>query len=364
MNTIADPTVSFDASGLCSHCQRYDALYPKRVLRGDAASRELSALVGRMKAEGRGRDYDCIIGVSGGVDSTYVAYLVKEMGLRPLAIHLDNGWNSELAVKNIERVLKNLGIDLHTRVLDWDEFRSLQVAFIRASTPDGEVPSDHAIFALLWHEAAQRGIRYIVSGMNFATEAMSVPHWAYGHSDWRYIKNVNRRFGARKLDTYPHFSLIQLAWWNVVRRIRTVSILNYLDYRKEDAIRILTDQLGWQYYGGKHHESIYTRFWQGYVLPRKFGIDKRLGHCSDLINSGQMTKEEARHEMARPPYSEELAEQDRTYVIKKLRLSSDEFDELMAQPPRKYTDFPNNAWLVSLLKRLANGLRGLGLYAR
>jgi len=364
MNDLVDPRIQFDGNGVCNHCRRYDALVGARVVRGGEGRRILDGLVGKMKAAGRGRDYDCIIGVSGGVDSTYVAYLVKQLGLRPLAVHFDNGWNSELAVSNIEKVLKRLDIDLHTYVVDWEEFRDLQLAFLRASTPDGEIPTDHGIFALLWREAVAKGVRYIVSGMNFATEAMSVPEWSYGHSDWRYIKAVHRRFGTTPLRTYPHFSLLDLLWINLVRRVRTISILNYVEYDKEAAMRLLRDRLGWVYYGGKHYESIYTRFWQGYVLPRKFGIDKRYGHLSDLINSGQLTREQALDEIRQETYPADLQEQDRRYVIKKLELTDAGFETLMAAPPRSFRDYPNNFARVESLKRMVNALRARGWYSR
>ena len=364
MDTRAHSAIEFDDSGLCHHCRRYDLLVGSRVLRGEEARSALAAHVERIQEAGRGREYDCIIGVSGGVDSTYVAYLVKELGLRALAVHFDNGWNSELAVKNIERVLDILGVELFTYVVDWDEFRDLQIAFLRASTPDGEIPSDHAINALLWGEARRRGIRYMVSGMNFATESISVPEWAYGHSDWRYIKDVHRRFGTVPLKTYPHFSLRELAYMNVVRGIRTVSILNYVDYHKADAMELLQGKLGWQYYGGKHHESIYTRFYQGYILPRKFGVDKRYGHLSDLINAGQITKAQALEEIKQPTYAPELQEQDRTYVCKKLGFSQSEFDAIMRAPVKSFRDYRNSYAAVQLLRNTVNRLRGAGLYPR
>ena len=364
MDTRAHSAIEFDDAGLCHHCRRYDALIASRVLHGEAARTALATWVARLKEAGRGREYDCIIGVSGGVDSTYVAYLVKELGLRALAVHFDNGWNSELAVKNIERVLDTLETDLFTYVVDWDEFRDLQTAFLRASTPDGEIPSDHAINALLWGEAARRGIRYVVSGMNFATESISVPEWSYGHSDWRYIRDVHRRFGTIPLKTYPHFSLRSLAYMNLVRGIRTVSILNYVEYDKAKAMAVLAEKLGWQYYGGKHHESIYTRFYQGYVLPRKFGVDKRYGHLSDLINAGQMTREQALVEIAQPPYSEELQQRDLSYVCKKMGLGDAEFAQIMAAEPKAFRDYRNSYGAVSALKVVVNRLRGAGLYPR
>ena len=364
MSTLADRSIEFDSLGICNHCRRYDELITTRTLSGAAGKTALDQIVERIRRAGRGREYDCIVGVSGGVDSTYVAYLVKQLGLRPLAIHFDNGWDSELAIKNIERVLRVLDIDLHTHVVDWHEFRDLQLAFLRASTPDGEIPTDHGIFATLWTEAAKRGIRYIVSGMNFATEAVSVPDWSYGHQDWRYIRDVHRIFGTVPLTTYPHYSLSGLAWMTVARRIRTVSILNYVDYHREEAMRLLQDQLGWIYYGGKHHESVYTRFWQGYVLPRKFGVDKRYGHLSDLINSGQLTRAQALEEIAKPPYPEEEQQQDLQYVVKKLGLSLAEFEQLMALPAKSFRDYRNSYQRVDTLKRMVNVLRRRGLYAR
>ena len=364
LNSQVDPSITFNSEGVCSHCLRYDLLVADRVLHGPEGERALGSLVAKMTAAGRDRDYDCIIGVSGGVDSTYVAYLVRKLGLRPLAVHFDNGWNSELAVSNIEKVLKRLEIDLYTYVVDWEEFRDLQMAFLKASTPDGEIPTDHGIFALLWKEAARRGVRYIVSGMNFATEAMSMPDWAYGHSDWRYIKAIHRQFGTRPLRTYPHFSLFDLAWINVVRRIRTVSILNYMQYDKNEAMRVLQEELGWVYYGGKHYESVYTRFWQGYVLPRKFGIDKRYAHLSDLINSGQMTRAQALEEIAKEPYPAELQAQDLRYVAKKFELTEQQFAELMALPRRSFREFPNNYAKVARLKRVVNAMRSRGWYSR
>jgi len=364
MDTTADSSITFNATGVCHHCRRYDEMWSTRVIRGEAGKAALDTLVSKIKAAGVGKEYDCIIGVSGGVDSTYVAYLVKKLGLRPLAVHLDNGWNSELAVKNIERVLNTLGIDLFTYVIDWEEFRDLQVAFLKASTPDGEIPSDHAIFSVLWREAASRGIKYIISGMNFTTESIYVPEWAYGHSDWRYIKDVHKKFGGQRIRTYPHFSLLYLLYVNLFHRIRTVSILNYIDYDKNEVMRVLTEVLGWQYYGGKHHESVYTRFYQGYFLPKKFGIDKRFGHLSDLINAGQMTREAALREMQLPPYPETQQAEDLEYVSKKLGLKGGAFNEIMALPCKTFRDYKNSFDLVNSLKSIANRLRGMGLYPK
>lgn len=364
MDTVVDKNIIVDDSGVCNHCHRYDTMFDTRVVRGEAGARVLDGLVKKIKAAGHGRKYDCIIGVSGGVDSTYVAWLVKELGLRPLAVHLDNGWNSELAVKNIELVLRKLDIDLYTHVINWEEFRDLQIAFLKASTPDGEIPSDHAIFALLWRMAVKHNIKYIISGMNFTTESIYVPDWAYGHSDWRYVKDVHRRFGKVKLRSYPHFSLFYLMYVNLIKRVRTVSILNYIDYDKNEAMRLLSEKLGWQYYGGKHHESVYTRFYQGYVLPKKFGIDKRYGHFSDLINAGQISRDAALEEMKKPPYAENDQQSDLIYVSKKLGLGLQAFNELMALPIKSFRDYRNSFDVVNGLKSIANRLRRYGLYPR
>jgi N-acetyl sugar amidotransferase len=364
MNSAVDPAITFDERGICHHCSRYDSLSSSRVLHGEEGKAALQSLVDKIRRAGKGREYDCIIGVSGGVDSTYVAYLVKQYGLRPLAVHFDNGWNSELAVKNIEAVLSRLDIDLYTYVVDWNEFRDLQVAFLKASTPDGEIPTDHAIYALLWKEASRRGIKTIISGMNFTTESISVPDWSYGHSDWRYIKDVHRRYGNVPLNTYPRFSLLYLFYVSAVRGVRTLSILNYVDYHKDNVMKILQEELGWKYYGGKHYESIYTRFYQGYILPRKFGVDKRYGHLSDLINAGQLTREQALEEIARPPYPLEDQQHDLEYATKKLKLTSVEFDAIMASNVKSFRDYRNSYGFVQFLRATVNRLRAWGIYPR
>lgn len=363
MGTQHDSTMDFDAAGVCNHCRRFDELKGVRMfLSGHADA--LAALVARIKQAGHGREYDCVVGVSGGVDSTYLAAMLKLQGLRPLAVHFDNGWNSELAVSNIETALKTLDIDLATHVVNWDEFRGLQIAFLRAVTPDGEIPTDHGVFATLWHKAAALGIRYVASGMNFATESSSVPDWAYGHLDWRYIKDVNRRHGTGSLRTFPHFSLRKLAWWNVARGMRWVAPLNYLDYQRDDAVRFLTEKLGWRDYGGKHHESIYTRFYQSWYLPAKFGIDKRVLHLSDMIRSGQLARAEALQTLRQPPVTPDAAARDREYVLKKLGLGEDEFQRILDAPRHSFRDFRNNYALVRTAKVMLHSLRGLGAYDR
>jgi len=363
MRSEDDPNLEV-VDGICNHCRRYQALLPTRVLSGAEGERAVTELVSAMRAARSKDGYDCLIGVSGGVDSTFVAREVVRRGLRPLAIHVDNGWNSETAVGNISKTLDALGIDLYTEVLDLREFYDLQRAFLLANTPDGDVPADHAIQAMMWKVARKFGIRYIVSGMNFRTEAISVPEWSYGHSDWRYLRDVHRRLGRRKLRTYPHFGFTELLYTNVMRRVRIVSILNYIDYDKSAALQVLKDELGWEAYGGKHFESIYTRFYQGYVLPTKFGIDKRRGHLSDLINSGQMTREQALEELATDDYDERLRRRDEELFLKKLALTTDQFREIMNAPVASFRDYKNSYVFINRLKRTVNRLRRAGLYPR
>lgn len=362
----SDPEITFDDKGVCKHCYRYDDILDSRVFRGPEAETKLNALVESIKKTGKNKEYDCIIGVSGGVDSTYVAYLTKQLGLKPLAIHFDNGWNSELAVSNIEKTLDKLGIDLYTYVIDWDVFSDLQKAYLKASTPDGEIPTDHAINALLFKEASKRGIKHIISGMNFATESMAVRMWSYGHSDWTYIKDVYKKHGSGlSLKKYPHFNFRNLFNWTFIKKIKVVSILNYIEYNKANTVELLQKELGWIKYEGKHYESVYTRFYQGYILPEKFNVDKRIGHLSDLIRAGQTTREQALEDIKNDIYpSKELLAQDKEFMYKKFNYSKEEFEQIMNLPPKTFLDYKNKAETVDKLKVFVNFLRKKGRYSK
>jgi N-acetyl sugar amidotransferase len=361
MDTIADPDIIFDANGVCHYFHEYQERAKSRLFTDEKNAHKLPEIVGEIKKSGKGKDYDCLIGVSGGVDSTYVAYKVLELGLRPLAVHFDNGWNSELAVKNIENTLNKLGIDLFTYVIDWQEFKSLQLAFLKASTPDGEIPTDHAILALLFKIANEKKIKYIINGNNFATEFVMPRTWSYGHIDWRYISTINNLFGTTKLKDYPFITPFKYFYYSFLRRIRIVSILNYMPYNKAEAMELLRDKLDWKYYGGKHYESIYTRFYQGYILPEKFKIDKRKAHLSTLIFSGQITREEALKELEKPIYPIELFSEDKLFVQKKLDLTAEQFAAIMNLENKTYRDYPNQSKLLDKLKKGLNKLRGKGL---
>lgn len=352
-----DPDIVFDENGVCSHCHRYDRVAAQRLIPPERQETALKGLVEEIRRAGVGKEYDCIIGVSGGVDSTYVAWLVKQQGLRPLAVHLDNGWNSDLAVTNIQQTLNTLGIDLHTHVIDWEEFRNLQLSFLMASTPDGEVPTDHAISALLYSVASKYRLKHVISGTNIASEAILPEKWGYGYFDWAYIRDVHRSFNNTRLSTYPHFGLAKLFYYVFLRRIRIVSILNYITYNKESAMQLLEGKLGWVYYGGKHYESIYTRFYQSYVLPKKFNIDKRRAHYANMVLSGQLTRDEALVAIEQPVAPKDVLEADLKYTLKKLGLSAEQFDAILVSPNKTFLGYKNSKWIFELAKKLVNASR-------
>lgn len=343
MDTIGDNDIRFDQNGVCNYYHEYLRKLKIRVPEPMEAESQLLKMVHTIKNDGVGKQYDCIIGVSGGVDSTYTAWLVKKLGLRPLAVHLDNGWNSELAVKNIENILNKLDIDLYTEVLDWEMFRDLQLSFLKASTPDGEIPSDHAIVTIMYRLAAKFNVKHIISGMNFRNEGMLPPSWARGYLDWKYISSVQKKFGTQSLKSYPHLTVLDFLYFNLIKRIRSVSFINYIPFNKNEAMKVIQDELGWKYYGGKHYESIYTRFYQAYILPRKFNIDKRKAHLTCLIAStGEITREEALELLKLPTADSQMLEEDKTYVMKKLGISEDQFEEIMNSEPKTILDYPNN----------------------
>lgn len=325
-----DPDITFDEHGVCNYWYEYQDFV--RTLPAPAErDRLFREAIDRIKAEGRGRKYDCIIGLSGGVDSSYLAWLAKENGLRPLAVHFDNGWNTELAVSNIELLVSKLGFDLETFVMDWDEFRDLQRAYFKASVIDLEVPTDHMILGALYRRAASHGIKVILSGTNNATEWLLPRAWHYRKFDLVNLKAIYRKFGEKPLKKLPALGVFEQAYYTHVRKIRSVALLDLIDYRKDDAKRKLMDDLGWRDYGGKHHESIFTRFYQGYILPVKFQADKRKAHLSTLILSGQMTRDEALRELQQPTYDEDVQRRDKAYVAKKLGFSAEEFEKVLTQ---------------------------------
>lgn len=341
----SDPDIVFDKQGVCNHC----TTATKRIreekpffLTTEDKKKELNLMVERIKLEGKKGEYDCIIGLSGGVDSTYLAYVVKNLGLRPLAVHLDNGWNSELSVVNIQNICKLLSIDLYTYVIDWEEFRKLQVAFLKSSTPDSEIPTDHAIVSTLFDVAKRYNIKTIIRGNNISTESIMPKAWSQGHFDWRYIKGINKKFGGVKLKTFPHSSIFRLFWDSKISRIKYFSILNYLQYNKSEAKKLIEKELLWKDYGYKHYESNYTKIYQSYILTEKFGFDKRRAHFSSLIITEQMKREEALDNLKMKSYDETKINEEINYLVKKLGISLRDFEKIMKLPHKSYFDYPNN----------------------
>lgn len=339
MDNIADPDIRFDDAGICNYYYEYQQALKDHVLPEPQRSEALKKIIDKIKEEGRNKPYDCLIGVSGGVDSTYVAWLTKEWNLRPLAVHLDNGWNSELAVMNIENIVKRLNIDLYTLVINWEEFKDIQLAYLKASVVDIEVVSDHAIFSTMYKLAKKHNIPYILSGTNIVTEHIMPPSWLYSKMDYANLNHIHTSFGTLKRKTYPSYNFLKHVYYNGMLKLTPISILNYVDYKKETTKQIISNELGWRDYGGKHYESIFTKFYQAYILPQKFGIDKRKAHYSNLICSGQITKEDALKELSNPLYKEDELAADKEYVLKKLGLTEKEFKAIMELAPRSHGDF-------------------------
>ena len=336
-----DPEIEFDERGVCSRCTAWFARWPSVEKMQPDADDRLNAVIDRISRRGRGREYDCVIGLSGGVDSTYLALvLVERFGLRPIAVHMDNGWNSELAVFNVERIVKRLDLDLISVVLDWEEFRSLQLAFMRASVPDIEIPTDHAIAAAMFEVAQRMRIPFVISGNNFETEGVVVPSWSQGN-EWNYIKGINKLHGTMPLRTFPHRSFSKKVWQERVLGIRRVALLNYLPFNVETVVSELQSKLDWRPYPSKHYESVFTKFHHGYWLPRKFDADYRKAYLASLVCAGQLSRDRALGILQKPPVDEDEVPDLEEFVQKKLRISPDELSTLMENEPKSYWDYPN-----------------------
>lgn len=333
-----DPDISFDEQGISNWWHDYHAIVATRPNEEQRATLLEDALR-RIKESGAGRPFDCILGLSGGVDSSYMAYLARKWSLRPLIVHFDNGWNDELAVHNIELVVKKLGFQLHTFVMDWPEFRDLQRSYFKASVLDLEIPTDHMIFGALHKIALEHKIKWVLSGNNFATEWLLPRAWYYSKFDLENIKGIHRAYGEVPMKHLPKLGVWQQLYYQRVKVMADVKILELVPYEKMKAMQLLIDEFGWKYYGGKHYESVFTRFYQGYILPRKYGIDKRKAHLSNLICNGEITRDEALKELAAPTYALDKQQSDKRYVAKKLGWSEAEFEDILALPPRRHEEF-------------------------
>ncbi|MDZ4118032.1 N-acetyl sugar amidotransferase [Phaeovulum sp.] len=356
-----DTAIVFDAEGVCDHCKTY---YSKILpnwhtdARGQA---DLDKMVATIKAEGKGKDFDCIIGMSGGIDSSYLTYIATEkMGLRPLVFHVDAGWNSQIAVNNIERLIDGLKLDLFTEVIDWEEMKDLQLAYFKSGVSHIDTPQDHAFFATMYKFAAKHKVHYILTGANLSTECIRNPvEWMYYQSDSIQLRDIHRQFGTRKLDTYPITSILwHKVWMPYVRGIKVLRPLNLVPYVKEEAKQMLIDRFGWQPYPQKHFESRFTRFYESYWLPERFGYDVRRVQYSSLIVTGQMTRDEAIEALELPTYDASTIDQEKEFVANKLGITLADLDGYMKLPLKTYRDYRSQRRIYDIGAKL---LRGLGL---
>jgi len=361
----SDPAITFDAEGVCSHCRNFDDVTVKSWYPNDEGSTRLAAICDQVRKAGAGQDYDCILGLSGGVDSSYLALKIKDYGLRPLVVHVDAGWNSELAVFNIEQIIKHCGYDLHTQVIDWEEMRDLQVAYLRSGVANQDVPQDHAFFASLYKFAVANRIRYVISGGNIATESVFPVSWHHAAMDSDSLLAIHKKFGHRKLDTFPRIGIFQYYFYfPFIYKMKTVRPLNYMPYDKQMALQFLKDTIGYKDYGRKHGESVFTKFFQNYYLPKKFGYDKRRPHLSSQILSGQLSRDDALRALQDPLYDERELREDIEYVARKLGLSADELTQLAMPPGVDYSEYGN--WdrkykFIKYAQQTVERIRGQGL---
>jgi N-acetyl sugar amidotransferase len=356
-----DSMIVFDDHGVCDHCNTFKDVTLPSWDTGAGGQAQLTALVEAIKREGQGKDFDCIIGMSGGIDSSYLTYIAKEkMGLRPLVFHVDAGWNSQIAVNNIERLIDGLGLDLFTEVIDWQEMRDLQLAFFKSGVPHIDTPQDHAFFATMYKFATQHKVKYILTGANLSTECIRNPvQWMYYQSDSRQLLDIHRQFGSQRLKTFPVTSILwHKVWLPYFKGIKVVRPLNMVPYIKEEAKQLLMDRFGWQPYPQKHFESRFTKFYESYWLPKRFGYDVRRVQYSSLIVTGQMTRDEALELLKTPSYDEATIGQEIEFVANKLGISVDELNGYMALPLKTYRDYKNQRQLYDMGAKV---MRAIGL---
>jgi N-acetyl sugar amidotransferase len=357
----SDPMITFDERGFCDHCNNFYRNILPHWHTDERGEAQLQRAAEQIRREGKGRDHDCLIGISGGVDSSYLTYVAREkLGLRPLIFHVDAGWNSQQAVNNIERLVDKLRLDLHTEVINWLEMQDLQLAFFKAQVAYADLPQDLAFFSALYNFAAKHGFKYILTGANYSTECVRQPiEWAYYGTDLRHVRDIHRRFGRRPLKTFPMSSIFTYkAYYRLFRGIRVVKPLDCIPYIKEKAIQELVDQFGWQRYAHKHYESRCTRFIESYWMPEKFGYDNRRAHFSSVVLTKQMSREEALEKIAQKAYDPATIEQDIEYVANKLDITVDEFKSIMGGENRSWSDYKNSKWLIDLGNRT---LRAVGV---
>ena len=302
--------------------------------------------------------YDCVVGLSGGVDSSYVVYLLWKMKLNPIVIHMDNGWNSRISNSNISRILDKTKFDFKTLVLNWNEFKDLQKSFLKANVPDIELTTDHAIFAYIINYALKNKIKYIISGVNFATEHSVIPSWGWRKDDFNHIKKIHKTYGEAELKTYPKMNpLKKIFYEKIIKRIEIINLLDFVNYKTFKAKKTLKDEFEWEDYGGKHHESFFTKFFQGYILPKKFNIDKRVLHLSCLIRNNEITRDQALEELKMPNLETQKINEYKNFFKKKLSLSDDEFSEIMNAKPKRHSDYSIDIYNNFLFKKISSILK-------
>jgi N-acetyl sugar amidotransferase len=357
----SDPDIMFDNKGKCDYCLNfYKNILPEWKM-GNNHFKKISRMVDNIKKNTKGKKHNCLLGISGGVDSSYLAYLAKEVfGLNPLIFHVDAGWNTDVAVSNIERIVDALDLDLHTEVVNWSEMRDLQLSFFKAGVPHLDTPQDHAFQAALYNFAAKNNFKFILNGGNFSTECIREPiKWHYHASDLTQLLDIHRRFGNVKLRSFPLAGIFKYKlYYRYVKGIRVYRPLNYVSYIKSEAMTLLINNFGWKPYSHKHYESRFTKFYEGYWLPNRFGFDKRRAHFSSLILTGQMLREDAIKQLSKGTYSEDDVENDLNYISNKLNISRGDLNDYYKSDKKYFYNYKNNVYLIQLGVKL---LKFLGI---
>ncbi len=360
-----DPNIHFDERGWCDYCQNFHSNIKPNWHPDENGENELIKIAEKIKKEGKGKDFDCIIGLSGGLDSSYTAYIVKEiMGLRPLLLHVDAGWNTDKAVGNIEKLVNELGLELYTEVINWEEMKDLQVAMLRAQIADQDIPQDTAFFSALYKFSRKYKIKYVLTGGNFSTECCREPdEWgAYPGIDKTLINDIHSKFGRIPLETFPIVDImVYKLYYKYVLGMEVIKPLNFVPYIKKDAEAKLEELFGWEKFQHKHHESRFTRFYEDYWMPRKFGYEKRRAHFSSLIMTGQMTRDEALQRISEPEMDSHFLEREFEYVANKLDLTVEELQKIFEGENKTYKDYKNKRFLIGIG---ANVMQRLGLERR
>ena len=357
MNT-SDPEIKFDEDGVCNHCHDYKNIYSKML---DSLDRSLlQSVADKIIQEGKDKEFDCILGLSGGVDSSYLALIVKDLGLRPLVVHVDAGWNSKIAVSNIKKVLDFCDFELETSVLNWNEVKDLQLAYLKSGISNMDAVQDHAFFAALYHYAVNNNIKYVLSGGNISSESVLPKSWHHSAMDAINLRSIHKKFGQLPLKSFPTIGFFKyFFWYPFIRKMVVIRPLNYIDYDKSEAEKILIDKLNYESYGRKHGESRFTKFFQNYLLPTKFKIDKRIAHYSSLILSNQMTRDEALKKLEEPLYDEIELQNDKLFITNKLGISLEEFERILNSDPVSYSNYKSWDSRYKILKKVQTFLENL-----